>query len=678
MTTIKSDKIFNSRDGPNPNIYSEFFKIHKPPPNSYVWNTCTSNKDFRVSEKTESPVDYLIHENYNKNNKNIESFTTIRRGVIKRPTGTQDQIFIKMIAAHDKYSLDDVKYNVEAYSVIPKHISSIEMLNACDVIDSRDGKISQDENIIIVGMEILSDFKEILIKYYKSNHEEFKKMIKQLLDSCDKFNQYGFFHTNLKYKNIGLSSKNHNDAKMHVVLTDFTETVPIENINSDKITKEVLLAVKPPLNSFYICIYIIKQLNKIKIIDGIRSKLDEMTNDEFSKSRPSMDHLIKMALYYYQLIKKLLGQTNDAMITNFLSKNQYDVSERDVKEFGIKNLQDFDIYNNINQEMITGNSQTYSTFVKDEVNNKARDVINIDINMSYKNQLNAINTHKNKQKATAVIFPTAALKMELKQPRYNAPINNQQVPLVQPNQPNQKETQIQIFQTEDPSSKNLQKALQKAQEELQKAQKNYYTVERAAAERASKIVAAERVAAEQAAAELAAKKAAAELAAKKAATELAAAEQAAAKKASAKKSDYVAFNQTNLKGVKSLPLILKQNLESNKDGAVNKLKKAVQQNFNNRKSQSLIHNLDILPVHKDAVKILKDGLTISTAECDCEKCASICNQNKSNFGRKINKLRSPVSYRMPTTRRSPVSYRMPTTRRSPVYVRSPKNRKSMY
>ena len=703
MTTIKSDKNFNNpEDGKNPNIYNDFFK--KPnQQNSYVWNTCTSNKDFRVSEKDESPVDYLIHKNYNKNNQNIESFTTIRRGVIKRPTGIQDQIFIKMIAAHDKYSLDDVKYNVEAYSVIPKHISSIEMLNACDVIDSRYGKINPDSNIIIVGMEKLYDFKEILITYYKSNHLQFKEMIKQLLDACDNFNRYGFFHTNLKYQNIGLSSNFHTDKNMHVVLTDFTETVPIENINSGQITKKVLLAVKPPLNSFYICIYIIKQLNKIKI-NGNRSKLDEMTNDEFSKSRPSMDHLIKMALYYYQLIKKLLNQEltqakDDEAMIDFLSKNQYGVSENDVKEFGIKHLHDFDIYDNINQNMINKNSQIYSNLVKD-VNNKVHDVINIIDSMSYKNQLDVINKHKNKPKASDVIFPTAARKMELKQHGYNAPVNNQQVPLVKPDQPNQKANSLQNLSTEDESSKNLQKA----GEILQKAKENYDVAERAAkkasVERAAAVkIATERAAAERAAAErAAAERAAAErAAAERAAAERAAAERAAAERAAAD-TRLVKFRSESLPVQKishepKKDVVKKVNKDVQQNGGIDqnikftendvnekkKINAGVEKNLINRISQSLIPKLSsIFPVREDAFNILKDGSAISTTECDCKKCTEICNKNKSSFGRKINKLRYPVSYRMSTTRRSPVSYRMPTTRRSPVYVRSPKNRRSMY
>ena len=361
----KNTNEFDSEKYKNTQNMYDFLKlgIAKNPIDRYVRDTCLHSKLFDINEKDSDVVDFFRHKVYEKKKEdNKQSFTTIRTGFLYGPSGVKEEVFIKSIIATDIASLNDVKYNVEAYSVMPDHISDIKMLDACDVLTYEKKKAKS--NFIVVATEKLLSFKEYITSMYKaSNQNGFKKAVDNLLNACDLFNKYGFFHENLKYENIGIRK---GTPLSKVVLTDFTETVYIEDINVDNgITSDDLAAKKPPLNSFYACVYILKNLVNIKNVPN---------------SRPLLSYLRNKALHYYKLIKSLLEKDD---VIDFLHKNSYNVTRIDVEEFAtdgtFKKTKDSNSY--INDVLV-----------------KHLEKINLDGNKTLKDNLKYINSYLEKIK----------------------------------------------------------------------------------------------------------------------------------------------------------------------------------------------------------------------------------------------------------------------------------------
>ena len=284
-----------------------------PTDNVYVRDSCLANANFNVDPEKPS---VFQRKHYLKNNEKVaNNFSTTSPGKFKPADGTDEDVIIKTILASNIDALYDFKYNAEAYSLIPDYISQIKMLDKCSIF-STNGTMQRDRLIVVV-IENMKSFKQEMEDIYLkakdnpvANVNKFSKLLDGLVKACDAFNNCGFFHKNLKYKNIGIGKKD------RVVLTDFMEAGYIEDLKGSN-----HLDNKPPLNSFYICVYILRKLTKQ------------------DKIYPSwISHLIYTGSFYYALIKKTLKFNDDKSMIAFLQKNMIKITPDQILEFshGVK------------------------------------------------------------------------------------------------------------------------------------------------------------------------------------------------------------------------------------------------------------------------------------------------------------------------------------------------------
>jgi hypothetical protein len=240
------------------------YEQYYPLSDSNMRNSCLQNDVIWV-DKLKTGVPDFYHKEYIYWDENkragivTPSSTFINEGTYKgKPS------YIKTIMAVDRESIKDIQFNIEAYNVMPAHIAEIIYINKCDVSNKTDKNLfdfQTNENIerlekinklhvyglIVVAIEKISSFeKEITILYEKYKNDKdmtnLKEIIEKLTETCDLFNSYGFFHTNLKYQNIGIRPANFKlKTPYRVVLTDFAEATHTTN----KVT---------PLNSLFMCL----------------------------------------------------------------------------------------------------------------------------------------------------------------------------------------------------------------------------------------------------------------------------------------------------------------------------------------------------------------------------------------------------------------------------------------
>ena len=268
-TAIEINKIFNDIDNYNKNI--------------------KKNKNFKIIE-----IEIGADKSYRPIKiENIVS--TISAGKLAATVGKEIKIndfFIKTILVNEISDLYDIAYNFKANILIPSNIAKVEKIIACDVVNDKNIKQISSKGFVVVAIEKMQSFKKKVYELYKKlDLEKFKTLFDKLTDSCDKLNNIGLYHTNLTYKNIGIRTLD--KESYDVVLTDFVETVfmktdlyyPPDNMGYCKPVDQII-----PINSFYICVYVYKNLKK------------EYTTIDTSW----LIYLLKKGSYYYQLMKKIV------------------------------------------------------------------------------------------------------------------------------------------------------------------------------------------------------------------------------------------------------------------------------------------------------------------------------------------------------------------------------------
>jgi hypothetical protein len=242
--------------------YHKYYNVNK----ANMRNSCLQNDVIWV-DKLKTGVPDFYHKEYIYWDKNKQvGIVTPSSTFINEGTYNGKPSYIKTIIAVDRESIKDIQFNIEAYNVMPAHIAEIIYINKCDVSNKTDKNLfdfQTNENIerlekinklhvyglIVVAIEKISSFeKEItrLYEKYKNDKNKYmkdlKEIIENLTETCDLFNSYGFFHTNLKYQNIGIRPANFKlKTPYRVVLTDFAEATHTTN----KVT---------PLNSLFMCL----------------------------------------------------------------------------------------------------------------------------------------------------------------------------------------------------------------------------------------------------------------------------------------------------------------------------------------------------------------------------------------------------------------------------------------
>jgi hypothetical protein len=228
--------------------YHKYYNVNK----ANMRNSCLQNDVIWV-DKLKTGVPDFYHKEYIYWDKNKQvGIVTPSSTFINEGTYNGKPSYIKTIIAVDRESIKDIQFNIEAFNVIPNHIAEITYINKC-YVTNKTGKDAQKEDgiygLIAVAIEKISSFeKEItrLYEKYKNDKNKYmkdlKEIIENLTETCDLFNSYGFFHTNLKYQNIGIRPANVKLKTPHRVgLTDFAETTHTTN----KVT---------PLNSLFMCL----------------------------------------------------------------------------------------------------------------------------------------------------------------------------------------------------------------------------------------------------------------------------------------------------------------------------------------------------------------------------------------------------------------------------------------
>ena len=255
---------------------------------TFVRDSCLSNENIEVNPKNQ--LSEFKHNNYiNKYRKEVTSSTTISEGKYFN-NNKEEKVFIKTIMAPDSDSLYDIKYNIEAYKLLQKHISEVKMLKYCDITRTSDkDKVNTDiaeGKLIVVAVEEMKPFKPYLDDLYNQskkidNVDAFEKLLDKLTETCDKFNSIGLYHRNLKFENIGIRSIKDKNGKddFDVILTDFTEAgylddfteagylddfTESEKLKVDKAKNELIKKHHPPINSYLICYYIYTQYKNMK------------------------------------------------------------------------------------------------------------------------------------------------------------------------------------------------------------------------------------------------------------------------------------------------------------------------------------------------------------------------------------------------------------------------------
>ena len=246
----------------NNNRYSGKEKLH-------MRNSCLQNEEIWV-DKLKTGVPDFNRKKY----LGSPSSTFINEG-----TYNNEPVYIKTILAVDLESIKDIKYNIEAYNVMPEHIAEIRYINKCYVSTETDKKKfdleiqnkTPPDRLIVVAIEKISSFEKKINKMYdiyddsryRSDYIDnyLEPVINQLTEACDTFNSYGFVHKNLKYKNIGVRPSNKDGVPDSVVLTDFAEATYMEDIfgNNNYITMNL------PFNSLLMCLKLYIKYNRIKL-----------------------------------------------------------------------------------------------------------------------------------------------------------------------------------------------------------------------------------------------------------------------------------------------------------------------------------------------------------------------------------------------------------------------------
>jgi hypothetical protein len=338
---MNDSKFDNINDKSRHNIYKSsgyftstpgfFPSLAHPTDNVYVRDSCLANEKFKVDPEKPSAFQ---RKHYLKNNEKVDNnFSTTSQGKFKSSDGEDKDVIIKTVLASNIDALYDFKYNAEAYSLIPDYISEIKMLDKCGIF-STNGTVQRDKLIVVVIENMKSFKQEIEDIYLKAadnavtDVNKFSKLLDGLVKACDAFNNCGFFHKNLKYKNIGIGKKD------RVVLTDFIEAGYIQDLKgSENLDKN------PPLNSFYICVYLLKKITNQdkKIYSSWISNL--MYTKQDKKIYPSwISHLMYTGSFYYTLIKKTLNFKDDNEMITFLQKNMPKITPEQLSEFlyGVK------------------------------------------------------------------------------------------------------------------------------------------------------------------------------------------------------------------------------------------------------------------------------------------------------------------------------------------------------
>ena len=243
---------------PSPNSDSD--SDHYAKKASRVKNSCLDNKNYKVDPSSQND---FIHEKFydytTKKEKNF--FGTISDG-IRHNGNINEDVFIKTMMSFDKNTLADMTYNIEAYAKIPNHIAKIEKMNEPDCKLIKESDQPTDGELFVLIMEKMQSFKQEVIKLYKlddpeSHLDKFKNFINKATDTCDHLNIIcEIYHTNLTYKNIGIRTTG--KESYDVILTNFSEATDIKKgLKLPKNSEERII----PINSFYLCVYIYKNMD---------------------------------------------------------------------------------------------------------------------------------------------------------------------------------------------------------------------------------------------------------------------------------------------------------------------------------------------------------------------------------------------------------------------------------
>jgi hypothetical protein len=301
-------------------------------------NSCLQNEEIWVDKLKTGVPDFNRKKYFGS-----PSSTFINEG-----TYNNEPVYIKTILAVDLESIKDIKYNIEAYNVMPEHIAEIRYINKCYVSTETDKKKfdleinkTTPDRLIVVAIEKISSFEKQITKLYdlylevwQQDRPEYIKnyveqLINQLTEACDTFNSYGFVHKNLKYKNIGVRPSNKDGVPDSVVLTDFAEATYMEDIfgNNNYITMNL------PFNSLLMCLKLYIKYNRIK--------LDHLKH--------WADYFLSKTIFYFKSIldntMMTLDQLKEILFKNFVMKDLdnkkiTEIPNEIIKEIDNKNTTD--------------------------------------------------------------------------------------------------------------------------------------------------------------------------------------------------------------------------------------------------------------------------------------------------------------------------------------------------
>ena len=232
----------------------------------YTRNTCLDNREFSINLKRDG---YVGEGSYGVARKGkYMSGSTIKSGIIK--------IIINGDDNQDEFN--ELKYGIEANMIVPNSVVSFELIEKCNLlknskyIHGHNDVIIPTNEILIIGMEEGSDFSTRLESLLDANNVVgFERLLDEALFTCDEFNKNGFFHRDMKPGNIIISTR---DGTVKPILIDFGHTCymkKIENITIGRL--DDLSSSNPPLDSFFLLLFIDRHYNSASVADIIFNKM---------------------------------------------------------------------------------------------------------------------------------------------------------------------------------------------------------------------------------------------------------------------------------------------------------------------------------------------------------------------------------------------------------------------
>ena len=223
----------------------DFFKNNNK---DYARNTCIDNKEYYVDISDDG---FVGKGSYGVARKG--KYISLKDGKIK------DGIIKIIISQQYKKNseLNEIKIGIEASKLCPEAVVDIELLNKCDILSNLNIKIdkkNKTKDLIIIGME-----EGIPLYRYIAPAHELKHVKMSAIEACDRFNLNGFFHNDIKPKNMIVVKRNKVNT---AVLIDFGKARymnAVSYMDSSKkyITRDFSLT-NPPFDSFYLSLTFFK------------------------------------------------------------------------------------------------------------------------------------------------------------------------------------------------------------------------------------------------------------------------------------------------------------------------------------------------------------------------------------------------------------------------------------